>query len=179
MICTRCCSTCPPDHTGSLCPACLKITGAESSKASEGLLGCLALILCIASTCVFIGIHACSDDKPRQPIPISPDVAQKSAEPEQTAPVVAPVVTLAESRANRIDYAEKYEGLMLKAGMDATVRAEGKNADTLVITYILVDRPLVYNMINDSDTMTVWRTFGFKKVRFSDGYEKSWTQSLE
>ncbi len=180
MICTRCCSTCPPNHIGSLCPACLKITGTGSSIGSGagGVLGCLTLILGTAICCA-IGIHACSDDKPLHPPPISPDVAQRFAEPEQTAPVVSPVVTAAQSRANRIDYAETYERLMLKAGMDATVRTEGKNADTLVITYILVDRPLVYNMLNDSETTDEWKLLGFKRVRFSDGYESSWSQSLK
>ena len=82
------------------------------------------------------------------------------------------------ARTARLTYATTYERGLLEAGMDATVRSEGKNADTLVITYILMNRPLVFQMINDSETMTVWATYGFKKVRFSDGYESSWTQTI-
>ena len=78
----------------------------------------------------------------------------------------------------RLTYVKTYELGLLGEGMDATVRTDGTHADTLVITYILVNRPLVYKMINDSETMTEWATYGFKKVRFSDGYDSSWTQSI-
>ncbi len=84
-----------------------------------------------------------------------------------------------EARGKRLRFATEYERGLLQAGMDATVRAEGKNADTLTITFVLVNRPLVYNMINDSATMSEWSSLGFKKVRFSDGYESSWSQSLQ
>jgi hypothetical protein len=84
-----------------------------------------------------------------------------------------------DAKNKRLDYAHNYEELCLKAGMDATVRVEGKSGETLVITYVLVNRPFVYNMMNDSETMTTWRNHGFKKVQFSDGYESSWTESIE
>jgi hypothetical protein len=84
-----------------------------------------------------------------------------------------------EARGKRLIFAKEYERGLLQAGMDATVRAEGKNADTLTITFVLVNRPLVYNMINDSATMSEWSSMGFKKVRFSDGYESSWSHSLQ
>jgi len=136
-VCTRCCSTCPPDHVGSLCPACLKIIGSASSGA-KGALGCLTLVLGAAISCAIV-IHACSDDKDDksvQPIPIAPDVAQRFAEPEQKSPALAAVPS-APSKADRIDYAQNYEKLCLKAGMDAAVRVEGKSGETLVITYVL------------------------------------------
>jgi len=49
----------------------------------------------------------------------------------------------------------------------------------LVIKYILVNRPLVYQMVNDQKQMASWAALGFKKVRFTDGYDSSWTQTID
>jgi hypothetical protein len=237
-ICTRCCSTCPPDHLRSLCPACLEVTGVRTgdvclcpacqkitgtkSSTDSGARRVIVFLTLIVGTAICFAIVMCSADKPVQPIPTSPDVSQTAQDaPYDPQKILekakrefaekdyyTTVNTLTklnasdlkerqasslysrakafvvkadaeEAKAKRLTYAETYERLMLKAGMDATVRTEGKNADTLAITYVLVNRPLVYNMVNDSDTTSEWRSLGFKRVRFSDGYESSWSQSLE
>lgn len=84
-----------------------------------------------------------------------------------------------QARTARLKYAEDYERGLLDQGMDATVRSEGTNADSLTITYVLMGRPAVYKLINDSELMSQWKALGFKKVRFSDGYDASWTYRVE
>jgi hypothetical protein len=87
--------------------------------------------------------------------------------------------TVAEFRSARISYASEYERALLKAGEDATVRAQGKNADTLSITYVFINRPFVYQMMNDRELNSRWMSLGFKSIRLSDGYDKSWSYKPE
>jgi hypothetical protein len=87
--------------------------------------------------------------------------------------------SLAESRSARISYAGDYERALLQDGEDATVRAQGKNADTLSITYVLINRPFVYQLMNNQELNSRWIALGFKTVRLSDGYEKSWSYKPE
>jgi hypothetical protein len=86
---------------------------------------------------------------------------------------------LAESRSARKSYADTYERGLLLAGEDVTVRTQGKNADTLSITYVLIGRPFVYQLMNDRELNSKWISLGFKTVRLSDGYDKSWSYNPE
>jgi hypothetical protein len=86
---------------------------------------------------------------------------------------------LAESRSARKSYADVYERDLLQAGQDVTVRTQGKNADTLSITYVLINRPFVYQLMNDRELNSKWISLGFKTVRLSDGYDKSWSYNPE
>ena len=87
--------------------------------------------------------------------------------------------TLAEFRSARISYADDYERELLQAGEDVTVRTQGKNADTLSITYTLINRPFVYQLMNDRELNSRWILLGFKTIRLSDGYDKSWSYKPE
>jgi len=85
---------------------------------------------------------------------------------------------LTEGRLDRIAYAKDYELSLLGAGMDATVRAVGRNAETLTITFVLVNRPLVYQIENDHKLSSVWLSHGFTNVHLSDGFDSSWSYKL-
>jgi hypothetical protein len=87
--------------------------------------------------------------------------------------------TVAEFRSARISYASDYERDLLQAGEDVTVRTQGKNADTLTITYVLINRPFVYQLMNDRELNSRWILLGFKTIRLSDGYDKSWSYKPE
>jgi hypothetical protein len=86
---------------------------------------------------------------------------------------------LAESRSARKSYADAYERDLLLAGEDVTVRTQGKSADTLSITYVLISRPFVYQLMNDRELNSKWISLGFKTIRLSDGYDKSWSYKPE
>lgn len=86
---------------------------------------------------------------------------------------------LAKRRTERLAYAKDYERALLSAGQDATVRARGSNADTLVISFVLINRPFVYNTQNDSDLNSLWSGLGFTKVVLTDGYDTSWSYKLD
>jgi len=88
------------------------------------------------------------------------------------------LAALKEARSARIAYADKYERSLLEAGGDYTVRAEGPNADTLHTTFVLINRPFVYNIENDHDLNATWASLGFKSVRLSDGFDSSWSYKL-
>jgi hypothetical protein len=78
-------------------------------------------------------------------------------------------------RKARLDYADDYEKSMLLAGQNMTIRAEGKDAQILTITYVLTNRSYVYILMNDRALNSKWMDMGFKTIRLSDGYEYSWS----
>ena len=80
-----------------------------------------------------------------------------------------------EKRAARVSYADEYERALLSAGMDATVRATGQNADALAVTYVLINRPFVYGIENDQALNAKLVALGFKSVRLGDGFDASWS----
>jgi len=86
---------------------------------------------------------------------------------------------LKEMRLARLAYAKDYERSLLGEGMDATVRATGQNAETLSITFVLVNRPLVYKLENDRDMAKTLLSYGFTDVRLSDGFDSSWSYKLD
>jgi hypothetical protein len=83
------------------------------------------------------------------------------------------------ARASRLEYAKNYERQLLASGEDYTVRAQGPDADTLSVTFVLINRPFVYNIENDADLKEQWSALGFKKVRLGDGFDSSWSYSLK
>lgn len=86
---------------------------------------------------------------------------------------------LKEKRLGRLAYVKDYERALLGAGMDATVRATGRDADTLTMTFILVNRPFVYKSENDHELTKALRALGFRNVHLSDGYDSSWSYKLD
>lgn len=101
---------------------------------------------------------------------------------------------------DRAEYASNYESALLGAGMDVTVRAQGAGNKTLYLSYSLMSRPLVYQIMTpnaqaDSDLAeghvwrsimddrtdlpSLWRSKGFERVIFTDGFETEWKYSLD
>lgn len=83
-----------------------------------------------------------------------------------------------EARVERLEYAKDFERNRLEAGEDYIVRAQGPNADVLSVTFVLINRPYVYNMENDPNVRARWSALGFKSVRLSDGFDSSWSFTL-
>jgi hypothetical protein len=75
----------------------------------------------------------------------------------------------------RESYARTTENKMLQEGHDMTVRAEGPYKETLRLTYVLINRPFVYQLINDPEFMMNLRGLGFRRVIFTDGYDAVWS----
>jgi hypothetical protein len=75
----------------------------------------------------------------------------------------------------RSEYAKQYERNLLEAGMDVYVSTSGPQHTTLRIQYVLLSRPVVYQIINDRALMRNWRELGFKKALFTDGYNETYT----
>ena len=70
----------------------------------------------------------------------------------------------------RKDFAREAENRFLSSGLDFTVKASGKGNTTITYTYILMSRPMVYKLVNESNLLRDLKTIGFKKVTF-DGYD--------
>jgi hypothetical protein len=79
---------------------------------------------------------------------------------------------------SRKEIAAKFQHEFLMKGMDATFVAQGTGATTLHITYIFVGRPLIEQLQTDGTFLQACTAAGFKKVTFTDGYDKSWTFTL-
>lgn len=79
-------------------------------------------------------------------------------------------------------YASMLEENFMKNGIDAKVRASGKDMERLSVTYALMSQPLVYKFQNDMQLPSQARAVGFKKVVYSNGFEsdfgKTWTVDL-
>ena len=78
----------------------------------------------------------------------------------------------------RKQFATLMENSFLKKGMDVQVSTSGPKGTTLTIRYILMSRPIVYQVINETDFIKNRRSDGFKKAVFTDGYNKTWTYDL-
>jgi hypothetical protein len=79
-------------------------------------------------------------------------------------------------------YASMMEQIFIKQGMDARVTARGKEKEQLHISYALMSRPLIYQFRNEASLETGARSFGFKKIIFTNGFDSSigstWTVDL-
>lgn len=74
----------------------------------------------------------------------------------------------------RIVTAKQMENKMLSQGFDMTFKVSGKGNTILTIEYILMTRPVVYKIENETDLLETLRQAGFKKVVLTDGYDKRW-----
>jgi hypothetical protein len=79
-------------------------------------------------------------------------------------------------------YASMMEQIFIKQGMDVRVTARGKEKEQLHISYALMSRPLIYQFRNEASLETGARSFGFKKIIFTNGFDSSigstWTVDL-
>lgn len=73
---------------------------------------------------------------------------------------------------------EQMEKKMLSEGMDFEFTTSGPDEDILRVKYVLMSRPLVYKVTNETEFLQNMRIGGFKKVTFTDGYDDSWTFDL-
>ncbi|MGB8993143.1 MAG: hypothetical protein WCD80_13900 [Desulfobaccales bacterium] len=81
---------------------------------------------------------------------------------------------------SRKKYAKDYENLLLNnARLDTTITTSGKNNTTLKFKCILVSRVFVNELTKDGKIINHWRSMGFKKIIFTNGYNETWTMNLE
>ncbi len=81
---------------------------------------------------------------------------------------------LAQERA-RVTVINEMERNFLEKGMD--VHFTWQKNDTLKVTYVLMSRPMVYQIQNDTDFIQNMGTLGVKKVILTDGFRETWTIS--
>lgn len=88
----------------------------------------------------------------------------------------------AQARRNNVtgrkNYVERFEREMLKAGFDYTVTTEGRRSETLRIKYPLMNRPRVYQIMNESKLASTATDLGFEKIVLTDGFNTTWTYDL-
>ena len=74
------------------------------------------------------------------------------------------------------------EQIFIKQGMDAHIKATGKQKEQLHISYAIMSRPLIYQLRNEASLESGARSFGFKKIIFTNGFQGSlgstWTIDL-
>ncbi len=80
--------------------------------------------------------------------------------------------------AGRKAYAGAMETRLLRGGMDAVVRAEGRKATTLRLRYVLMSRPLLFKIAEDGGMFREAKASGFRTIVFTDGYRSEWTYDL-
>lgn len=73
---------------------------------------------------------------------------------------------------------EEMERKMLSEGYDFTFSTSGAEDDVLTIKFVLMSRPIVYKLTNESDFLQNMKKVGLKKVIFTDGYGDSWSFDL-
>ena len=100
-----------------------------------------------------------------RPLPAKILTQQKK---EQAAAIVA----------SRKAFANELQQEMLKENYDMTINATGKENTTLNIKYVLINRPFVYNFVNNSAVIARMKSLGFTKLILSDGYESTWTYDV-
>ena len=86
-----------------------------------------------------------------------------------------------EAQARQI-YTSMMEEAFIKKGIDARVSALGANREQMRISYVLMSQPMVYKFQNELDLDEKAKSFGFKKLVYSNGIEgdlgKTWTVDL-
>jgi hypothetical protein len=78
----------------------------------------------------------------------------------------------------RRELVEKQEHIALKNGIDAHITARGIGNKIYKFEYILLSRPLVYQMVNENNLVTKLRSHGFTKAILTDGNDRTWTFDL-
>jgi zinc ribbon protein len=96
------------------------------------------------------------------------DTAATSAKPSAQA-----------TYANRQKFAEDYENNMLQKGVDMHASTLGSEARTLRLQYVLISRPLAYQLSNDQDIMRNLQSLGFRKVIMTDGYDETYNITID
>lgn len=85
---------------------------------------------------------------------------------------------IANDAEGRKRFADTLDTTFLQAGRDATFKVSGPKNTVLEMVYILINRPAVYQIVNDSKFLQNAWNAGFKKVIFRSGYgygSSAWT----
>jgi len=85
---------------------------------------------------------------------------------------------IANDAEGRKRFADTLDTTFLKAGRDASFKVSAQKNTTLEMVYVLVNRPMVYQITNDSKFLENAWNAGFKKVIFRSGYgygSNAWT----
>ena len=85
---------------------------------------------------------------------------------------------LANDASGRKAYAERLETNFLKDGRDAVFTVSGPKNTVLTMKYVLINRPFVYKIQNESTFISDAKERGFAKVVLTDGFSNSWTWDL-
>jgi hypothetical protein len=107
------------------------------------------------------------------------DQLKKKVAAEDNALATAIKQELLNNTQPRINYANLAETSYLKQGMDVTMRVSGAHKTTLTMTYVLIGRPTVYQMVNNASIMSTMKELGFTTLVLTDGYDKTWTYNLD
>lgn len=75
-------------------------------------------------------------------------------------------------------FVEELEREYLGKGFDVHLTATGPYKTIFNFKYVLVSRPLVYQLTNSNTFMGSLRSRGFKKAVFTDGYSGGWTMEV-
>jgi len=78
----------------------------------------------------------------------------------------------------RQTYVEELEKVYLKNGYDVHLSATGADKTIFTFKFVLVSRPLVYQLSQSDKFIGQLRSRGFKKAIFTDGYDSSWHLDL-
>ncbi len=106
-----------------------------------------------------------------------------SSDSEKRLQATAAALLPKAQQALREVYASSVEDNLIKAGMNARVRAEGKGKETLRITYALMSHPLVYKLQQEIKIDEKAKDAGFSKLIYTNGFAGSsgstWNVSLK
>lgn len=75
-------------------------------------------------------------------------------------------------------FAKNMERLSLDRGISANVRAKRNNKQILEYKYVLMSGALAHNLAYRGNMLKIARELGFRKVVFTDGFNRSWTYDL-
>jgi hypothetical protein len=62
--------------------------------------------------------------------------------------------------------------------MDAHISTSGAKSTTLVIRFVLVGRPFVYNLMNETQFLENAKNAGFTNTHFTNGYDYDGTYDI-
>lgn len=141
--------------------------GGKTTRGSGGRIdyGALTAIVVVFGALVLVGALAGKN----QP---------SSRGAEVTAAPIKETIVPAPDRDSRKSFAKDMEEEYLKKYMDVSVDAVGANSTTLRMRWVLMSRPIVYNLTNDYALVKQLRFYGFKRVRLENGYDSAWDIDL-
>ncbi|HUR92533.1 MAG TPA: hypothetical protein VMY38_07655 [Gemmatimonadaceae bacterium] len=80
---------------------------------------------------------------------------------------------------NRRQYAQRLESEYLDQGLDITVTTKGAAATTLRLKWILVSRVTAHQLSKSGPLWANLRSMGFKRLEITDGYDDSWSWTID